>query len=35
MSLQIGHFTLDNAENNATFMDELGKRLTACDIPFK
>jgi hypothetical protein len=34
MSLQIGHFTLDNAANNATFMDELGKRLTARDIPF-
>lgn len=34
MSLQIGHFTLDNAENNATLMDELDKCLTARDIPF-
>jgi hypothetical protein len=34
MSLQVGHFTLDNVENNVTFMEELAQRLTACDIPF-
>lgn len=34
MPLQVGHFTLDNAENNATFMAELELLLTARDIPF-
>ncbi|KIK13197.1 hypothetical protein PISMIDRAFT_80816, partial [Pisolithus microcarpus 441] len=29
-----GHWTLDNAENNDTFMDELGKLLKQCNIPF-
>jgi hypothetical protein len=34
MPLQVGHFTSDNAENNATFMVELELLLTARDIPF-
>jgi hypothetical protein len=29
MPLQVGHFTLDNVENNATFMVELELLLTA------
>ncbi|KAI6123824.1 hypothetical protein EDD16DRAFT_1517780 [Pisolithus croceorrhizus] len=33
-TLKIGHWTLDNAENNDTFMDELGKLLKQCNIPF-
>ncbi|OJA15568.1 hypothetical protein AZE42_12605 [Rhizopogon vesiculosus] len=33
-TLKVGHFTLDNVENNVTFMEELAQRLTACDIPF-
>jgi hypothetical protein len=30
----VGHFTLDNASNNATMMEELGKLLHVRDIPF-
>jgi hypothetical protein len=30
----VGHFTLDNASNNTTFMMEFGKRLELRDIPF-
>ena len=29
-----GHFTLDNAGNNTTAMDEIEKRLRARDIEF-
>ena len=32
--VQVGHFTFDNAKNNATFMSELAILLNAHDIPF-
>jgi len=34
MSLQVGHFTMDNASNNDTFMQELEERLKKRNIPF-
>jgi hypothetical protein len=31
---QMGHFTLDNASNNNTCMEELSSLLSACDVAF-
>jgi hypothetical protein len=32
--LEVGHFTLDNASNNGTMLEEMEVLLGACEIPF-
>ncbi len=35
ISLKVGHFTLDNASNNGTMMQQLEEMLKKCDVAFE